>query len=161
MSFSDRLKEARKKAGYTQAQIADKLKITVQSYSQYETGKRNPKRETLEKIADALSLEYSYTGDGEPFFYEANPEYAGKIIDSKKSMKDVLLNDLGFNGRQLADTVMNDVYNINVKQVDFLDQMDILGERLNDYGKNKAIEQVEMLTKIPEYQKNNGDPEQE
>ena len=33
--------------------------------------------------------------------------------------------------------------------------------KLNEKGQTKAIEQVEMLTKIPEYQKNNGDPEQE
>lgn len=153
MSFSERLKEARKKAGYTQAQIANKLNITVQSYSQYETGKRNPKKETLEKIADALNLEYSYTREGEAFFYETEPEYTGKIIDSRKSMLDILLNDLGFNGKQLADAILNDTYSANVKQVDFLDKMDILGEKLNDCGKDKVIEYAEMLTKIPEYKK--------
>lgn len=70
MSFSDRLKEARKKAGLTQLQIGEKLGITAQSYSQYETGKRSPKRETLEKIAEALNLGYGYAKDGEPYFYE-------------------------------------------------------------------------------------------
>ena len=46
MSFSDRLREARKRSGLTQMQIAEKLGITAQSYSQYETGKRQPKAET-------------------------------------------------------------------------------------------------------------------
>ena len=56
MSFSDRLKEARKRTGLTQIQIAEKLGITAQSYSQYETGKRRPKSDTLSKIADALNV---------------------------------------------------------------------------------------------------------
>lgn len=38
--------------------------------AQYESGKRNPKKETLSKIADALNLGYSYTKDGEPYFYD-------------------------------------------------------------------------------------------
>lgn len=49
MNFSDRLKEARKNAGLTQAQLSKKLGITAQGYSQYETGKRNPKFETVKK----------------------------------------------------------------------------------------------------------------
>ena len=59
MNFSDRLKEARKNAGLTQAQLSEKLGITAQSYSQYETGKRNPKMETLQKIAAALNIKLS------------------------------------------------------------------------------------------------------
>ena len=37
--------------------------------AQYETGKRKPKQDTLNKIADALHLGYGYAPNGEPYFY--------------------------------------------------------------------------------------------
>lgn len=69
MSFSDRLKEARNKAGRTQKQLADELKVTPAMIAQYETGKRKPKQDTLSKIAEALHLSYGYAPNGEPYFY--------------------------------------------------------------------------------------------
>ena len=69
MSFSDRLKEARKKSGFTQKQLADTLEVTPAMIAQYETGKRKPKQDTLSKIADALQLGYGYAPNGEPYFY--------------------------------------------------------------------------------------------
>lgn len=69
MSFSDRLKEARKKSGFTQKQLADVLEVTPAMIAQYETGKRKPKQDTLNKIADALQLGYGYAPNGEPYFY--------------------------------------------------------------------------------------------
>lgn len=69
MSFSDRLKDARNKAGRTQKQLADELKVTPAMIAQYETGKRKPKQETLSKIAEALHLSYGYAPNGEPYFY--------------------------------------------------------------------------------------------
>ena len=69
MSFSDRLKDARNKAGRTQKQLADELKVTPAMIAQYETGKRKPKQETLSKIAEALHLGYGYAPNGEPYFY--------------------------------------------------------------------------------------------
>ena len=49
MSFGSRLKEARKKSGLTQAEVAEKLNVSASMIAQYETGKRNPKKETLSK----------------------------------------------------------------------------------------------------------------
>lgn len=66
MNFSDRLKQARKKAGITQAQLSERLGITPQSYSQYETGKRNPKPVTIYKIADALKIPANELSDELP-----------------------------------------------------------------------------------------------
>lgn len=130
MSFSDRLREARKKAGLTQMQIAEKLGITAQSYSQYETGKRRPKSDTISKIADALNVGYSYTKDGEPYFYSfvdtvPDPEYS----DNEK-----------FNRAQYEDA-------------ESIQRIITPYNNLNSIGQNKAIEQVELLTKIPEYRK--------
>lgn len=41
----------RKKRGITQKELADQLDLSITAISQYETGKREPKFETLKKIA--------------------------------------------------------------------------------------------------------------
>lgn len=54
MTTGQLIKKARNAAGMTQSQLAEKLKIPYQSISQWERDARNPRYETLEKIADAL-----------------------------------------------------------------------------------------------------------
>lgn len=56
MTVGERIKAARKKAGMTQKELADKLGIPYQGISQYERGIRNPKIDTLVKIADSLGV---------------------------------------------------------------------------------------------------------
>lgn len=56
MNFSQRLKSARKKAGYTGKEFAIKLGISYNTYITYENGSREPKQETLIKIADLLQV---------------------------------------------------------------------------------------------------------
>jgi len=58
MTTGQRIKDARKKAGMTQAELADKLNIPFQSVSQWERDIRNPKKETLEKLADIFGCYY-------------------------------------------------------------------------------------------------------
>lgn len=55
-TIGQRIAEERKKAGLTQAQLAAKLNVTPQNISQYERGVKNPKIETLDKIASALNI---------------------------------------------------------------------------------------------------------
>ena len=56
MTTGERIKAARKKAGMTQAELAEKLEIPFQSVSQWERDIRNPKKETLEKIAEKIGF---------------------------------------------------------------------------------------------------------
>lgn len=56
MSLGENIKRARKEKGLTQKDLANKLETTPQNLAQYESGKRNPKYETLEKIANALEV---------------------------------------------------------------------------------------------------------
>ncbi len=60
MDIGKRIKEARKNAGLTQVQLAEKLNVTHSMIGQYETGKRKPKLDTLMKIASALEVPYEY-----------------------------------------------------------------------------------------------------
>lgn len=56
MSFSDNLKRIRNEKKITLKELGEKLGCSPQSIAQYESGKRNPKIETLQKIADALEV---------------------------------------------------------------------------------------------------------
>ncbi|MCY8239177.1 helix-turn-helix transcriptional regulator [Bacillus inaquosorum] len=58
--LSDRLVELRKSKKLTQQGLADKLKITRSSLSQYEIGNRQPDYETLKKIADFFDVTTDY-----------------------------------------------------------------------------------------------------
>lgn len=59
MTTGQRIKAARKAAGMTQKELGDKLGLSFQSIAQWENDLRNPKMETLERIADALDVPLS------------------------------------------------------------------------------------------------------
>lgn len=50
------IKEARVKAKLTQEKLAQKAGISVFTLQKYESGDRNPKIESLQKIANALGI---------------------------------------------------------------------------------------------------------
>ena len=52
--FSERLKELRKKRGYTQSELADILNIKRATIAKWETGMTEPRIESLIKLADIL-----------------------------------------------------------------------------------------------------------
>ncbi|RSI91154.1 helix-turn-helix domain-containing protein [Streptococcus mitis] len=56
----ERLKNLRKKAGLTQKQIAEKLQVGQNSYSNWEKGKRTPIQPTIEKLAEILNTSTDY-----------------------------------------------------------------------------------------------------
>ena len=68
MTIGQRIRAARKKAGMTQRQLADKLGIPYQSIGQWENDQRNPKITTLQRIAGALGVHvFDLTGIGAEF----------------------------------------------------------------------------------------------
>lgn len=60
MTIGDMIKIARQEAGLTQTQLAERLDIPFQSISQWERGKRQPKKESLQRIALALGLDSDF-----------------------------------------------------------------------------------------------------
>jgi len=55
-TFKDKLKQARKDAGYSQREIAKILKLSQSCYACYEVGRTQPDIETLGKICDLLCV---------------------------------------------------------------------------------------------------------
>ena len=67
MSLGLRIRECRKRRGYTQAQMANKLGMTEANFSSYERDKSQPPSEKLSQIASILgvSTDYLLFGDFE------------------------------------------------------------------------------------------------
>ena len=59
-SVGGKIKAARKDIGLTQDQLAQKSGVATITIRQYETGKRQPRFEQLQKIADALEIPIAF-----------------------------------------------------------------------------------------------------
>lgn len=59
MTTGQLIRTARKKTGMTQSELAQKLNIPFQSVSQWERDIRNPKYDTIKRIATALGVEWT------------------------------------------------------------------------------------------------------
>jgi len=60
MALTDRMKEARKKQGFTQEQVATKIGVAKSTYTGYEKGYSEPNMIILSKIMDVLSVDANY-----------------------------------------------------------------------------------------------------
>ena len=58
--FGDRIREARKAAGLTQRQLADRLGVSNTSISNWEKGLSRPDADMIQKLCVYLSLEPNY-----------------------------------------------------------------------------------------------------
>ncbi|MDB8643960.1 helix-turn-helix transcriptional regulator [Streptococcus australis] len=56
--LKDNIKKARLNAGLTQLEVAEKLGVAQAQYARWENGGRNPKDETIEKLADIFGASF-------------------------------------------------------------------------------------------------------
>lgn len=160
MNFSDRLKEARKNAGLTQAQLSKKLGITAQSYSQYETGKRNPKFETVKKIAMALEIDvYDLLIDG-----DMTPREAMSILRNVDAKQYIENEENKTESEQKIKQRINQFETMAKQRVivdNMIQQLELENAikkriaNLNADGQKELLHQAELISKIPEYRMDN------
>lgn len=62
-TLSEKLKKLRMKSGLTQAELAEKIKVSPSSIGMYEQGRREPNNHTLSKICKELDAEGDYVLD--------------------------------------------------------------------------------------------------
>ena len=164
MTFGENIKRIRKEKGISQQALGEKLGVKQQTVAQYEKSKYAPKFTTLKKIADALEVDIGELDDRsqsitqtvmklirleerENYILEKihsdtnlkeNTELQCKLSDIRKEIENttILLTKLKLSQKEYMEEHLIENYNM-----------------LNQKGQDKAIEQVEMLTKIPEYRK--------
>ncbi|MCR4487352.1 MULTISPECIES: helix-turn-helix transcriptional regulator [Streptococcus] len=56
--LKDNIKKARLDAGLTQKEVAEKLGVAQAQYARWENGGRNPKDETVEKLAEIFNTSF-------------------------------------------------------------------------------------------------------
>lgn len=86
MTIGENIKALRKKAGYTQLQLARKANMSRSYLGDLEADRYNPSVSTLNAIADALKVKVSDLMDGN----EDKPEWDSKLPDlTDKDEKDI------------------------------------------------------------------------
>ena len=129
MKIGEQIRIIRKNHGLTQKELGHLSKTSESTIKQYESGTRQPRLEQLQKIASVFG------GSVEDVFELERPAL---------SQADQVIINMSLAGLNLT---MN-------KEKKMLYEFN----KLNDDGKDKAIEQVEMLSKIPEYRKEENQP---
>ncbi|WP_338954674.1 helix-turn-helix transcriptional regulator [Lactococcus petauri] len=85
--LKNRLKNARLDKGLTQNQIAQKLEVSQAMYQKWEQGLRNPKKETIDRLAEALEVSPEYlTGK----MYNINLEDYNPSQEDIKKIKKII-----------------------------------------------------------------------
>ena len=132
----ENIKRIRNERGFTQKELSKKIGTTQQNLAQYENGKRNPKIETIYKIADALEVDIS------------------ELLEYKT----IIRNNQVFSGSPHSVEVFNKIADIADGKSDLLKQtIELNINLLNPKGQAMAARYVEDLTKIPEYCKEQSD----
>lgn len=139
MDTGKKIKSYRIDNRLTQKKLGEKLGVTAVTIGQWETGKRKPKIETLNKIADALNISVrnliGVTFDNE-ISQNSIDEHKGKELEQL------------FHGIFMSDQEENlmQIYNIF--------------DCLNEIGQRVAIERLEELAEIPKYQRTSDQEEE-
>ena len=138
MTLAEKIRKIREEKGMTQKQVAAIMGISQQAYSQYESGAREPKPETMGRIAIALGVDIHDLLNG-CFSSDAN-EKIHYLAHSYIGQRD----EQALAGRKALYEYLQE----SPLASDLWDSFCSLNER----GKRTAIERVQELTQIPQYQ---------
>ena len=145
MTTGQRIKEARKKAGITQTELGAMLGVSGSMIAQYETDKRNPKQETIQRIADALECDFYWLLLGVKVsererivtntikIFNLQDEWDRKIVDVTTKRMEYELSIMG--------------YSFSEKE----QRMIAAFSKMDDEGQGKAADYVEYI--LPRYRR--------
>lgn len=163
MTTGQMIKKVRQAAGITQQELADRLGISYVGVSQWETDKRNPKQETLVRIADALNVPVSYLCGPDRFIpnRELLQTVSQMLTQAKNNREEIRKNDGDFESLKRWEHVAMELEQLKAQFSDTYSRLPEDAERLmelfdclNTKGRKKLLEWVSDFCKIPEYQVN-------
>ena len=103
--FAENLKNARIRAGLTQAQVAEKIGVAPSSYSFYESGKREPDVMKIKQIAAVLGVtgdELLGIGGNDTFVTAHLTSWEEKCLDKYRALPQ--------NFQRIIDELINALY---------------------------------------------------
>lgn len=82
MTVAENIRAARKAAGLTQKELGERMGVSSVAVTQYESGKRIPKIDTLQRIADALGVNIGVLlyGENSTIIDGDGVKYSGQYI---------------------------------------------------------------------------------
>ena len=93
MNTLTKIKNLRKSHKYTQNFVAKHIETSGPNYSRYESGERNFTIEHIKKIASLYDVSISYLLDEEDDNYIITKEQFNKLIEAKKVIEEIELNN--------------------------------------------------------------------
>lgn len=179
MSIGESIRNLRKKAGFTQKQLAEKVGVNEVTIRSYEAEKYNPKMNTLTKLCVALDCKitdlidedskkyyrmFDYTEGYEQQQREEAARKTPKAFTMENGKKVAVDKPVKFTtpSRSHAQTEAYDLFNSLLSEDWVMSQeqettavqlREMLGayNRLNDSGRKEAVKMVDELTEIPRY----------
>lgn len=134
MTTGQRIQQARKKAKLSQKQLGEKLGLSASMIGQWENDLRNPKVETLHRIADALLVRVSDLAD--PTAYDLGFREGSEVEEFLNSQIDELWAQEGYTHSDQECKLVNAF------------------SQLNDEGQEKVVSYAQDL--IPRYRAKTG-----
>lgn len=143
MTLAEKMKQLREKKGLKQKEVAALMGISQQAYGQYESGTREPKMDTLNRIAKALGVsKYELLRAT----LENDADFVNSDWFAEMSDDDIL--------EAMLPPSSNEVENLKksmIHQKELLDSINNAFYSLNEEGQEEAAKRIEELTQISRY----------
>lgn len=142
MTIGKNIQNARKEAGYTQKQLAEKCGVAEITIRQYELDKRQPRLEQLRKIADSLNITTKQLLKDVAGFWDS--------VSPEEAIEGLTYVGNGFYGKE-APAEMQEKF--LKRMTAYQSRFSELMTQLNEDGQKEAVKRVEELTHIPKFSK--------
>lgn len=147
IAFGQRIQVARQAKSMSQQELADKINVSVADMQQFEIGLRKPTIEQQKELAGLLNVNVSFFSDG---YMTTQYEYdVGRSKFGDDTWPELLEDAEERSPGPLVATLPGD---FNEPCDAWQDDAMHLLNRLNPDGRAKAIELLEILAKVPDYQ---------
>lgn len=140
MTIGKNIKKVRLEKKLSQQKLGEKLGVSQAMIAQYETGRRIPKLETIDKIADALNVSRNM------LLTDTSPSEKGAVL---KAGIEEMVKSFNIEVDEIKSNTIEMTEEILAQRRKYIN----LYDNLNGIGQKKAVERVEELTEIPRYSK--------
>ena len=151
--MGERIKEARKGKGLTQKELAQLIGSVTGTVQQYELDKRRPRPEQLQRLATVLGVSVEHLQG----FEKRRVILPGRltIVEINDPNRENYIFKIESADDEAYKMGLDIIEQAGIPIEHFTVKGRILAalEKLNDKGQAVAVERVEELTKIPDYQK--------
>lgn len=154
-TIGERIRERRKELRMTQKQLADKLGVKYQTVQAWELNSRNPKLETVEKLASALGvssgwLVYGDEDSSQRVLFDALGNLSQEMKQSLES--GTVSSSLANGGLAKRLNEIQDLIEYDLQIAGYYKLLRLY-DRLNKEGRHVALERLEELTQLPKFRR--------